>query len=62
MCGMFTEHYDDSDDPMLNADGAISRYGVGVMVRGEDIKKALLSEPLRQDRLRRELELIYKST
>ena len=39
ICGMFTEHVDEN-----NADGAISRYGVGVMVRGEEITAALTSE------------------
>ena len=58
MCGMFTEHYDDSDDEEANPDGAISRYGVGVMVRGEDIKKALLSDSMKQDRLDREAALV----
>ncbi|HEY5103405.1 MAG TPA: serine protease [Acidimicrobiales bacterium] len=56
MCGMFTEHYDDSEDPEINPEGAVSRLGVGVMVRGEDIKKALLCDRFVNDRAQRETD------
>lgn len=56
MVGMFTEHYDDSDNLDINPEGAASRLGVGVMVRGEDIKRALLSQHFVEDRARREAE------
>lgn len=61
MVGMFTEHYDDSDNPDLNPDAAVSRTGVGVMVRGEDIKRALLSDHFVRDRAQREAALAAKS-
>lgn len=56
MVGMFTEHYDDSEDPELNPETAVSRLGVGIMVRGEDIKRALLSPHFVQDRASREAQ------
>ena len=52
-CGMFTEHYDDTgaeDEKPQTGEGAVSRYGVGVMVRGEDIKGALMTDKLREQR------------
>lgn len=52
-CGMFTEHYDDTgqeDEEPQTGEGAVSRYGVGVMVRGQEIKEALMSEKLRKQR------------
>lgn len=46
LCGMFVAHYSDENDSELNPDGAISRYGVGVMVRGHEIRSALLTPDL----------------
>jgi Trypsin-like peptidase domain len=51
-CGMFTEHVDEN-----NADGAVSRYGVGVMLRGEEIREALMSDELVAERRRKDAEL-----
>jgi hypothetical protein len=56
MVGMFTEHYDDSHNRATNPGAAVSRIGVGVMVRGEDIRKALLCEHFVKDRAKREAE------
>ena len=57
MVGMFTEHYDDSEDQKASPDEAVSRLGVGMMVRGEDIKRALLSDVMKADREKRESDL-----
>jgi hypothetical protein len=46
--GMFAEHLIDKDPY-----GPVSLYGVGVMVRSQEIKAALMTEELRADRLRR---------
>jgi hypothetical protein len=51
-CGMFTEHVDEN-----NADGAVSRYGVGVMLRGEEIREALMSKELADERRQKDIEL-----
>lgn len=51
-CGMFTEHYCDAEELTLNRDGTISRYGVGVMVRGDEIREALLSLEMKAERER----------
>jgi hypothetical protein len=42
---MFTEHLDDE-----NEDGAISRYGVGVMLSSLEIWRALMTDEMRQER------------
>jgi hypothetical protein len=45
LCGMFTAH--------LKRDGdgdAVSRFGVGVMLRSEEIRKALMTDELRKER------------
>lgn len=47
-CGMFTAHYSDLEWQ----DGVISRYGVGVMLRGAEIRRALMSEPMKEQRRR----------
>jgi hypothetical protein len=44
LAGMFAAHLSDSNE------WAASRYGVGVMVRGVEIREALMSEELRQER------------
>lgn len=43
--GMFTEHLDDE-----NPDGAASRYGVGIMVRQQEIREALMSDDFAKER------------
>lgn len=45
LCGMFTHHLKGVDE-----DGNVSRYGVGVMVRSEEIRGALMSDELRNER------------
>lgn len=53
LCGMFTEHwedeYQDTDD-----DGRIvtkvSNYGIGVMVRSDEIRRALMAEDMQDER------------
>jgi hypothetical protein len=56
LCGMFIAHYSD-DDPQTPA----SRYGVGVMLRGQEIKEALMAPEIRNRRdeedARRRLDL-----
>ncbi|MDE2102262.1 MAG: hypothetical protein KGL39_33765, partial [Patescibacteria group bacterium] len=44
-CGMFTAHYDDEND-----DGAVSRYGVGVMLTSEYISAALTTGEMKEAR------------
>jgi hypothetical protein len=44
LCGMFVEHLTDKNP------WAASGYGVGVMVRSIEIRKALMSAPLRNER------------
>jgi hypothetical protein len=51
LCGMFTAHVTDEDDPG-NADNTVSRYGVGVMLRSDEIREALMTDELRADRRR----------
>jgi len=46
--GIFTAHF--TDDKAESRDGAISRLGVGVMVRHHEIWKALMSEELKEQR------------
>lgn len=45
-CGMFTDHITDDMPP----EGAVSRYGVGLMLRGEEIKEALMTDESRNER------------
>jgi hypothetical protein len=42
LCGMFTSHYTDEDSPQ--AEGVISRYGVGVMLPSRFILEALMTD------------------
>jgi hypothetical protein len=44
LCGMFTEHLTEK------LPGFISRYGVGVMLRVDEIKEAIMSDELRRQR------------
>lgn len=50
LCGMFTEHYTDEGDLDTNPESIVIRYGVGVMLRGNEIKRALMTEEARQER------------
>jgi hypothetical protein len=47
---MFTEHYTDEGDLDTNPESIVIRYGVGVMLRGNEIKRALMTEEARQER------------
>lgn len=42
---MFTSHRTDE-----NEDGTVSRYGVGVVLRSEEIREALMTQELKQER------------
>ncbi|MGH2400082.1 MAG: S1 family peptidase, partial [bacterium] len=44
-CGMFTQHLDDE-----KKSDVVSRYGVGVMLRAEEIREALMTEENRKER------------
>jgi hypothetical protein len=50
LCGMFTMHWDDENE------AARSHYGVGVMLRSEEIREALMHEKMRKDRAERGAE------
>jgi hypothetical protein len=52
LCGMFTAHY--SDNP--SSGGAVSHYGVGVMLRSDQIREALMTQDMRAERDRSEAE------
>lgn len=43
LCGMFTQHLETDGD-------VVSRYGVGVMIRSQEIREALMSDELRKER------------
>jgi len=60
-CGMFTEHYTDEDEPKLNPDRAVSRYGVGVMLRGNEIKEALMTDKMREKHRERDAEALARA-
>jgi hypothetical protein len=51
LCGMFTTHLTDQ-----SPDGTASRYGVGVMLRSEEIRAALMTDGLREERADRDAE------
>jgi len=53
LCGMFVGHY--SDDAV--AEGVVSRYGVGVMVRSQEIREALMSDIVSAERRERDKTL-----
>lgn len=44
-CGMFTAHRTDE-----NPDGTVSRYGVGVVLRSDEIREALMTSDMRKER------------
>jgi hypothetical protein len=48
-CGMFTQHLEDD-----GRTGAVSAYGVGVMLRAEEIWRALMSDAMRDQRKKRD--------
>jgi hypothetical protein len=48
LCGMFTSHYTDEDSP--EAEGVVSRYGVGVMLPSRFILEALMTDDARNER------------
>jgi len=53
--GMFTSHFSDSDD---HEPGKVtSRYGVGVMLRSQEIREVLMSDSLKQTRLEKEQDI-----
>ena len=54
LCGMFARHYSDEE----TAQGIVSRYGVGVMVRSHEIQAALMADNVRAERLRWDAELV----
>ena len=45
-CGMFIAHFSDEGQIIKNPDGAVSRYGMGMMLRGNEIRAALTTEML----------------
>jgi hypothetical protein len=45
LCGMFTEHLDDRART-----GAVSRYGVGIMLRSDEIWEALMNDEAKAER------------
>ena len=45
LCGMFTNHLVDKRETE-----AVSRYGVGVMLRSEEIREAVMTDELRTER------------
>jgi hypothetical protein len=47
VCGMFINHFSDE----MSASGAVSRYGVGAMARSEEIKEALMTPEMREERI-----------
>lgn len=48
LCGMFTSHFSVEDRP--DANGAASRYGVGVMLPSSEIRRALMTEDMQAER------------
>ena len=55
LAGMFTAHLTDAVAEN-QGDGATSRYGVGVMIRMDEIREALMSEDAKNERLKRDRE------
>jgi hypothetical protein len=43
-CGMFIAHYSDEGQVVRNPGGVVSRYGMGMMVRGNEIKAAVMTQ------------------
>lgn len=53
VCGMFIRHFSDDEA----AGGVTSRYGVGMMIRSCEIKEALMTAEMREERRRWDEEL-----
>lgn len=53
LAGMFKAHLTTTDD---DEDGAVNRYGVASMIRGQEIRDALMSDELKQDRKKKDQE------
>jgi hypothetical protein len=58
LCGMFTHHLTDETDDgtVANEESTVSRYGVGVMLRSEEIREALMTDKLRGRRAEKDKE------
>jgi hypothetical protein len=55
LCGMFIAHF--SDEGAISTRGdVVSKYGVGMMVRGHEIKEALMHEDVAKERRRLDKE------
>lgn len=54
-CGMFTAHY---DEPLAarKPRREVSKYGIGIMLRSDEIKAALMTDDMRKERRRWERE------
>ena len=52
LCGMFVAHYSDEEDEDYNPEGVVSRYGVGIMIRGQEIWAALMTDEMKAERRR----------
>lgn len=56
LCGMFTEHLEDNGKQT----GAVSRYGVGVMLRANEIREALMTEEMQKHRAGKDARAVAK--
>lgn len=56
LCGMFTSHRTD-EGAAENIENTVSRYGVGVMLRSQEIQEALMTNELTEQRLERDREI-----
>jgi Trypsin-like peptidase domain len=56
LCGMFTSHRTDEGDED-NREDAASRYGVGVMLRSQEIREGLMVDKLKDQRRERDAEI-----
>jgi hypothetical protein len=50
LCGMFVAHYDDVGNKVTNPADVVSKYGVGIMLRGQEIKEALMVKDFQTER------------
>ena len=55
-CGMFTQHLTDKGKPT----GVASRYGVGVMLPANGIRRALMTDEMRRHRRKRDERIVGK--
>jgi hypothetical protein len=58
LAGLFTAHYTD-DQTLANPEKTISRYGVGVMLPIEYLRKALMTDEAQKER--QEMDAVWKS-